>query len=1202
MRQVLFIIVCIVFGFGSSVHAQEVPSHDGKFKFLENKGQWPSYVLFRAESRFGKLYIEQGRLVYQFLNMSNLHKGHYHYTDKTPLVQQELIAANFIGANDVSSIDKSKETSEYYNFFIGNDKSKWASHVRGYADVVLHDLYDGIHLRVNNEGDYMKYDFIVEPKSNPKQIKISYENAKKVSLTRKGHLKVEGELGLIEEGKPYAYQVKNGKIIEIPCEYVVVDNEVSYKLGDYDKEIVLVIDPEMIFASYSGSISDNFGMTATYDNDGNLYSGGIVFGNSYPTVAGSYDTQGTLTQVNAAANLALVYGVTDIFISKYSDDGTSMIYSTYLGGGTDMGGTEVVHSLICNENDELYFFGTTSSADFPLVNAYQTTFNGGLYREFTSNGTHYWGSDGTQLGGGTDLIIGKFSADGSDLLACTYFGGSANDGLNYNENGIPNGNVYGGLMYNYGDPFRGEIMLDDAGNCYVASCTYSTDFPLMNEAQSAYGGNLDGVLIKFDPDLTNLLWSTYWGGSGRDACYAIKFDNADNIYVVGGTQSANFVTTTGVVQQAHNNVAEADGFITRFTPDGSSVVHSTLLGTNVYDQVYFLQIDRNDKVYILGQTRGAITPSPNTYNNPNSGQFIMRLNNQLSAIEFQTVFGNGNGLVNISPTAFLVDVCGNIYVSGWGAGIAGSLHQTTPLTGMPVTPNAFQSSSGNGYNFYLIVLSRNAEDLLYATYLGGGSSQEHVDGGTSRFDEMGVVYHSACGGCGNNSDFPTFPSNVWSLTNESNNCNNLVFKFDLEIVPQANFTVDQTEGCAPFTVQFENFSSDSTNYLWDFGDGVTSSTDYNPIYTFPAPGVYEVYLYVTDTICLLTDSAMITVIVHDSLLMDVGPNIVLCESGSIDLMANSYGSADSFLWSSQPDFSDTLNNFPMDSIATVTPISDVTYYVKIENQWCSQIDSIEVSFVSESITLQYPDTLCLGDSIAIVAINNNPNVTFTYTWSPDSIIVSGQNTPSIVVNPSVSQNVYLHAVSSNGCELYDTLFITVVSLDISQISAFAEPDSIPVGGTTTLTGTAPDGTSTIWLPIGSVNAPNSTQTTATLDQTTLFIFQVSDGYCNYGIPLLVKTFEFICDEPFVFIPNAFTPNGSGHNDVLYVRGPYVYEMIFRIYNRWGEKVFESTDQQIGWDGTYKGRPCDPDVYDYYLDVFCIDGQKSIIKGNVTLIR
>lgn len=1200
MKNCLIILLLIlVFPF---VRAQDIPDHEGKFKFIENKGQWPDFVLFRAESRYGKMYIEQGRILYQFLDMSELHHAHYHAVQSEPVLRQELLVANFLGANEVQEVIKTKPSSEYYNYFIGNNSAKWARKARGYADVVLKELYAGIDLRINNEGEHLKYDFIVAPHADVNAIQIEYANAKKVSVSKKGFLKVEGDLGVIEEEKPYVYQVINGRIVEISASYKLTGNVVSYDLGNYDNDYPVIIDPAMIFASYSGSISDNFGMTATYDNDGNLYSGGIVFGNSYPTTAGAYDEVGHFTQVNMAANQGLRYGITDIFISKYSADGTTMLYSTYIGGGNDLGGIEVPHSIICNDNNELYFFGTTSSSDFPLVNPVQATFNGGIYREFTSNGTHYWGSDGSQINGGTDLIVGKLNADGSDLLGSTYIGGSENDGLNYNESGNVNGNVYGGLMYNYGDPFRGEIMLDDAGNCYVASCTYSADFPLMNEVQSAYGGALDGVLLKFSPDLDNLLWSTYWGGSGRDACYAIKFDDAGAIYVAGGTRSGDFATTTGVIQEAHNDVAQPDGFVTKFDAGGTAMLSSTLLGTALYDQAYFLQIDRFDNVFVLGQTRGAITPTAGVYSNPNSGQFIMQLDSDLTTVVRQTVFGNGNGLVNISPTAFLVDVCGNIYVSGWGAGIAGSLHQLAPLTGMPVTTNAFQSTSGDGYNFYLIVLSREMQDILYGSYLGGGLAQEHVDGGTSRFDEMGVVYHSACGGCGGHSDFPTSPPDVWSLTNEAANCNNLVFKFDLEIVPNAQFTIDQTEGCAPFTVQFENFSSDSTNYEWDFGDGVTTTTDYNPIYTFNTPGTYEVTLYVQDTICLLVDSAKVFVTVHDSLLLDVIADTVVCEASSIELWANSSGTATTYLWSSNANFSDTLNVYPSDSIATVLAEEDATYYVQITNPWCTLVDSVSVSFVSESIQYVYPDTVCAGDEFEITALNSNPNVSFTFDWGPDSLIVSGDGTSSITVVMSESNAITVHAVASNGCNLFDTLAIEVVTLDESLITAMAEPDSIPIGGTTTLTGTAPEGTTTTWLPSSPVVSPNSLETEATIDQATLFTLLVTDGYCAKSAQVLVKTFEFICDEPYVFVPNAFTPDGDNVNDILYVRGPYVYEMIFRIYNRWGELVFESTDQSIGWDGTFKGRPCDPDVYDYYLDVYCVDGQQSIIKGNVTLIR
>ncbi len=1184
------------------VVAQEYHAHDDKFKFIENKGQWPDFVFFRAENKQSKIYLEQGRILYHFMDLSEMHKAHGKEFKGEPKVRQELIAAQFIGAQQITSIEKSKPAPEYFNYFIGNDKSKWAVNAKAFADVRLNGLYPGIDLHYNNQGDFLKYDFVVAPGADPKLIQIQYQNAKSIEITKKGLLRIVGEIGLIEEAKPFAYQIVNGKIIEIPCKYKLEKDIISYELGKYDNRIELIIDPEIIFASYSGSLSDNFGMTATYDYEGNLFSGGIVFGNSYPTTAGAYDANGTFTQINASANQGLLYGVTDIFISKYSSDGTTMLYSTYIGGGNDIGGVDVVHSLICNEQNELYFFGTTSSSDFPLVSPVQATFNGGVYREFTSNGTHFWGNNQNQAAGGTDLIMVKMSANGSTLLASTYYGGSHNDGLNYNENGVVNGNQFSGLMYNYGDPFRGEIMLDETGNVYVASCTYSANFPMVNATQNTYGGNQDGVLIKFNPALTTVLWSTYWGGNARDACYAIKFDSAGNIFAAGGTLSANFSVTPGAFQTVHGGVSQPDGFVSKFSP-AFALLNSTFIGTALYDQSFFLQVDRDDFIYVLGQTRGTLTPSPGKYANPNSGQYIMKFSNNLAAQEWQTVFGNGNTLVNISPTAFLVDVCGNIYVSGWGGGIAGSLQQGTAVTGMPITPDAFQPNSGNGYNFYLIVLGIEAEELLYATYLGGGQSQEHVDGGTSRFDRLGVVYHSACGGCGANSDFPTFPSDVWSPTNNSANCNNLVFKFDFKIVPQSNFTSTVLEGCAPLTVNFNNLSSDTTNFFWDFGDGVIIDNVVNPTHIFTQPGVYEAMLVVVDKQCQLSDTAVVTITVFEDLILELPDDIVACNVDEVLITAETQGTATSYHWSSNINFTDTLNVFPLDPNLTVTISNPGTYYIQVANEFCDKIDSITVTFIDETLELIDSTTICLGEQTPITVINTNPNVSFTYSWTPSSAIVSGANSSTVVVSPPSSQYVYLYAVANNGCEIWDSVFVQVNFLDPSLLNAIAVPDSVPPGGATVqLIGNAPDGYTTTWLPINSVANPSALETSSFVTQNTTFFFVATDGVCEDTVVVSVRTYEIFCIEPFVFVPNAFSPNGDGNNDILYVRGNYIENMIFRVYNRWGELVFESTDKNTGWNGIYKDKICEPDVYDYYLDVECVGGFKNLITGNVTIVR
>jgi gliding motility-associated-like protein len=183
------------------------------------------------------------------------------------------------------------------------------------------------------------------------------------------------------------------------------------------------------------------------------------------------------------------------------------------------------------------------------------------------------------------------------------------------------------------------------------------------------------------------------------------------------------------------------------------------------------------------------------------------------------------------------------------------------------------------------------------------------------------------------------------------------------------------------------------------------------------------------------------------------------------------------------------------------------------------------------------------------------------------------------------------------------VFVQVNFLDPSLFTAIALPDSVPPGGATVqLIGTASPGYSTTWLPTSSVVNPSALETSSFVSSNTTFYFVVSDDYCTDSIPVFVRTHEVFCIEPFVFIPNAFSPNGDGNNDILYVRGNYIENMIFRVYNRWGEMVFESKDKNVGWDGVFKGKLCEPDVYDYYLDVECVGGFTNLITGNVTIVR
>ena len=385
------------------------------------------------------------------------------------------------------------------------------------------------------------------------------------------------------------------------------------------------------------------------------------------------------------------------------------------------------------------------------------------------------------------------------MIGSTYVGGSGNDGIN---NVLP-------LVHNYGDHFRGEIALDPLQHPVVATTTQSTDMPVSaNASQMIFGGGIqDAYIFRLDPTLSTLQ-ATYYGGSGNDSGYGVQFDSNGQVFVTGGTMSID-LPMSGTPFQSSNS-GDADGYVLRLSAGLDQFLSSTYIGTSSFDQSYFVQLDVADAVYVVGQTHGTYPVSAGVYSNPGSSQFIHKLDHDLTTSLWSTVIGSGMGFEDLSPSAFLVSDCGQIYFSGWGGVVNHFVQAPTSTTnGLPVTPDAFQSTT-DGSDFYLMVLAEDAASLNYATYFGGSTSVEHVDGGTSRFDKHGTVYQAVCAGCGGHNDFPSTPG-AWSATNNSSNCNLGVFKFDL-LQPTAHIEVDGPEyACLPgATVSFINLSIGGT--------------------------------------------------------------------------------------------------------------------------------------------------------------------------------------------------------------------------------------------------------------------------------------------------------------------------------------------------------------------------------------------------------
>ena len=1227
--------------------------------FIENKGQWPSQVKFSAATENGRTFFENNAFTHHFFDLSEIAKAHAG-KEFEPIMRGHVFRQVFRNAHPEKVVADAFQQTRY-NYFLGNDPLKWGRDCREAKGFRYQNFYTGIHLHVYQNEFFMKYDWEVQRGASPTQIQWSYEGTDDVRV-EDGRLVVRTALGEIVEQIPIAYQMipMEGEAagnnppmkMRVDCAFVKNGNTISFRVGNYNPRYALIIDPELIFSSYSGSFDDNFGYTATYDSQGNLISGSSAFGQGYPTTVGAYQTtwgggdgQGTLAG-------------TDMAISKYDVSGTFLQWSTFLGGAND----DLPHSLICNSNDELIVLGTTSSGNFPVTsNAFDNSFNGGA--NFAPFGV------GVQYVNGSDIIVAKLNVNGNTLEASTFVGGTGNDGVN----------TAAGLKFNYADEFRGEVDLDANDNVYIASSTYSINFPTVNAFQSSIGGLQDACVFQLSSDLSQMNWSTYLGGSDDDSGFSLAEDNAGNVFVCGGTQSVDFPLAGNGYGQIFNG-GNSDGWIAKLNPSGTSLLTSTYFGSNVFDQLYFIETDNADEVFVYGQTRAANSTFVvnASFSQPNSGMLVTKFPNDLSSIVWSTVFGTGGGEPNLSPTAFLVDVCGKIYLSGWGGAV--NEYSTTEAgytTGLLTTADAFQTTT-DGSDFYLLVLEADASAVTYASFFGGNISSEHVDGGTSRFDRKGIIYQSVCAGCGGNSDFPIFPANAVSAVN-NNSCNNGVFKYDFQLpLTVANFNAPPLL-CEGSTIQLVSTSSLAASVQWHFSDDNSTVFGNSVVHTFNAPGTYTITLTAQNPVtCNAVDtiSRTITVVApivetlsdvtvcngvpvqlgqmsadpnavyswtpNDGNLSDVnGPlpiftgsinasyqllvqhdvctdtltqnvlvpqlelilpnDTALCVPDNIDLAALISPSSGSFIWSASPDFSNPLNSNTQDLSINVFVNGMQTYFAQLTSEGCAVEDSVSVFMVGDQATIQGDFTACYGDTVSLSVLNPNP--TFNYQWQSNAQLLSGQGTSAVEFIITTGTTVSVSAATPSGCFAQDTVQVAVSALNASTINATATPAVVLVGTNVQLNASPVNaGYTYAWTPSFGLNNANIHNPTAFVEMTSTYYVTVADGDCVQQDSVTVRVVDFICGRPTVYVPNAFTPNLDQANEWLYVRGNFITEMNFKVFDRWGELVFETQDQSIGWNGYFKGKKVDPAVFVYYMRVVCEGGEIYFEEGNITVLE
>lgn len=349
-----------LFLFSLTVWANPVPVAGPRF--IRNEGQWDAAIRYRAEVPGGVLLLYADRLHYIFYDAEALAARHTAPKSAPPTQDADLrlhgVDVVLEGANPATRLEANDPDDVPRQYFFGG---KRAASVRAYGEVWYRRVYPGVDLRLYAYQNTLKYEFIVAPGVDPSVVRMRYDGADDLRLDE-GNLVLKHRFGQVKEYKPYCYQENARRAVDVEGRFVQRGNRVQFAFGaGVDPALPLVIDPVLVFSSYSGSTADNWGHTATYDEQGNLYSGGSTVGGAgFPATTGAFQVENG--------------GEWDVAILKFSPDGRRLLYATYLGGAA----TEVPHSLIVNPQGELVIFGTTSSRNFPTTaNAYDRSFNGG---------------------------------------------------------------------------------------------------------------------------------------------------------------------------------------------------------------------------------------------------------------------------------------------------------------------------------------------------------------------------------------------------------------------------------------------------------------------------------------------------------------------------------------------------------------------------------------------------------------------------------------------------------------------------------------------------------------------------------------------------------------------------------------------------------------------------------------------------------
>ncbi len=684
--------------------------------WVKNEGQWDEEALFSAPGYFGTTWItKDGQLVHVAV------KGK----------ESWVISERWVGGK-VQAITPQEELPTKVSYFVGNDPSKHKTNLPTYRYVSLGEVWSGVEVKLKATQKTVEKLFYVKPGADPSKIVVEVDGAKGLRLSKNGEIIIQTGLGELKLSKPVAWQEKDGKKLPVEVSYKLIGkNRYSFVVAKADTNLPIVIDPILQATYLGGSGSDSASAIAIHPKTGEVYVAGSTSSTSFPKTTGGAQKD--------------YEGKYDAFVARLNSNLTRILQSTYLGGSdSDYAYALAIHP----KTGEVYVAGDTRSPDFPKTTGGAQANYGSTYLDniFLLRYPFMAGLIG-------DAFVARLSADLTQLLQSTYLGGSNADRARALAIHPTTGEVYvagytnsldfpgttGGAQKSIGaatdafvarlnsdltrilqSTYLGGSFIDEAyalaihpttGEVYVAGYTEATNFPKTAggaQAQPKYRNGIfpsgDAFVARLNKELTQILQSTYLGGSGRDKAIALAIHpKTGEVYVAGETESTDFPGTNGGAQAAPGGLWDA--FVARLNPDLTQILQATYLGGNHWDRAEVLAIHpQTGDVYVAGETRSEDFPQTaggaqaqakrgnGVFLLPFSDAFVARLNSNLTQILQSTYLG---GSLDDKVLALAVHPkTGEIYVAG-----------ETHSEDFPQTAGGAQAKSGGSDDAFVARLS-----------------------------------------------------------------------------------------------------------------------------------------------------------------------------------------------------------------------------------------------------------------------------------------------------------------------------------------------------------------------------------------------------------------------------------------------------------------------------------------------------------------